>query len=103
MTTKHDVIAAHRAHPRLNSTELAWLLGCSSAYVRATAQRNRITLPGAVGRRPARVVLPQEIVEALHPFATVRGLTAPELALRLVERAAHDGLVDAVLDDEVAA
>lgn len=45
MTTKHDVIAAHKKHPELHSSDLARILGCASEYVRATAKRNNLKLP----------------------------------------------------------
>ena len=56
MTTKHEVIRAHRAHPDWGSSRLGRLLGCQSAYVRATAQRNGLKLgrDKAPGGRPRK-------------------------------------------------
>lgn len=58
MTTKHDVLRVHTENPTWTSTEIAAALGCHSAYVRATAQRNGLSLPvgqgGYNGPRAAR-------------------------------------------------
>jgi hypothetical protein len=45
MTTKHDVIRVHQAHPTWNSGMIARELGCAPEYVRSTAKRNNLTLP----------------------------------------------------------
>lgn len=99
MTTKHDVIAAHHDHPEWNSTDIAGHLGCCSAYVRATARRNGLTLPkrSAGGRAPSAASL------YLAAQAISRGLTVSELRNSLIRAIAESRLVDAVLDDRGAA
>lgn len=53
MASKQEVINAHRANPEMNSARLADLIGCSSAYVRATAKRSGLRLPTYGPRRPS--------------------------------------------------
>lgn len=48
MTTKHEVIAVHRANPTWSPGDIAHHLGCISAYVRATARRNKLNLPSGL-------------------------------------------------------
>ena len=55
MTTKEDVCALHEQNPSWTSTELAKALGCSSAYVRATAGRNGLILKGHNERTPEQL------------------------------------------------
>jgi len=45
MANKHQVIAEHRADPNATANQIAQRIGCHPAYVRATAQRNRLTIP----------------------------------------------------------
>jgi hypothetical protein len=47
MTDQSQVVALHRKHPDWNAVKLAAQLRCSSGYVRATAQRKRLKLPGS--------------------------------------------------------
>jgi hypothetical protein len=47
MANKHEVIRLHRQNPTWAATRIADELDCSSAYVRATAQRNSLILPSA--------------------------------------------------------
>lgn len=44
MATKHQVIALHREHPTWTARRIAFELGCGTGYVRATAQREGLTL-----------------------------------------------------------
>ena len=110
MTTKHDVIAYHRAHPEADSAEIGRALGCHSAYVRATAGRNGITLPKGYGRCGGRPVGPNsgcgfnlrvgdDVAAALSMHAETRGVTTSELCRRILSIAAEDSFVDAILDD----
>jgi hypothetical protein len=45
MATKHDVIRLHQLRPEWSAPEIAAEIGCHSAYVRSTAQRNGLVLP----------------------------------------------------------
>ena len=45
MTTWRDVVRVHQAHPKWTSSLIARSLGCTSAYVRATASRRKLKLP----------------------------------------------------------
>lgn len=51
----------------------------------------------------SRAALPPSIALRLTTAAAVRGMTAAELAARLLEIIATDGLYDAVLDDATPA
>jgi len=55
--------------------------------------------PAGVPKQKRSVQLLAEVREELEPHAAVRGLSPLELAERLLERVAHDQLVDAILDD----
>ena len=46
MADYRQVIELHRKQPQLNASQIAARLDCTSAYVRATAQRRRLKLPG---------------------------------------------------------
>jgi hypothetical protein len=43
--SQDNVRAAHKHFPEYGATQLAHMLGCSDAYVRATAQRLDLRLP----------------------------------------------------------
>lgn len=45
MANKQQVIELHRQHPNWGSGEIARVLDCDSAYVRATFYRNGMKLP----------------------------------------------------------
>jgi hypothetical protein len=44
MATKDQVITLHREHPDWTAPQIAAELGCGDPYVRATAQRQKLTL-----------------------------------------------------------
>lgn len=55
-------------------------------------------------KRPAEangrtVLFPIDTLEKLRAAAEVRGITANELARRLVDTAAEENMIDAILDD----
>lgn len=80
MASKQQFLDAHRANPSFTATQLAALLGCRTAYVRATARRNGITLPGAYGPRdPSRV----------RHVSTSRAEAKAQTRAALVEAARH--------------
>jgi hypothetical protein len=65
MTTKHDVIRVHEAHPDWHSERMAQHLGCVGAYVRAVARREGLVLVkknGGGGRRHRNRDRDREIV-----------------------------------------
>ena len=106
MTTKHQVIAAHRAHPDWTARDISDALGCVPGYVNATARRNGLTLPKAVSRRATArptIRMSDAIMQALDAPAAQRGLTVSDLARRVIETVARENMVDAVLDDREAA
>ncbi len=53
MTTKHEVIEAHRLNPLYTAAMLARHLDCMPEYVSATARRNGLKLPNGVHSRDA--------------------------------------------------
>lgn len=75
MTTKHEVINMHRRNPTWTGADIAQALGCSSAYVRATARRNGIALtvdrmcvtPEQLRERAAKLIKRAEQLEAARP------------------------------------
>jgi hypothetical protein len=83
VTTKHDVIAAHRAHPEWTPSDIAEHLKCCSAYVRATAMRNNIKLPhGKRGPRPPTPTKLRERAAKLRENAARMIAMADDLDLR---------------------
>lgn len=89
----------------LSTTDIAGRIGISPGTVTAlecSAQRS--AKPRGV--RPAEqhgrtIVFPIDVLEALRPYALRRQLTVNALARRLIETIADDGMVDAILDDEL--
>jgi len=75
MVTKHDVIRVHQEHPEWCSTEIGRELGCDSAYVRATAQRNGLTLANKMGHQGPYKWTPDRVGE-LHRLYTVPSVAA---------------------------
>lgn len=77
MVTAAQVVALHHAEPGLCAADLARRLRCSPAYVRATAQRRKLTLPrGKFGRKFKR--------------SPIMGLEVTAHAHRLRATAVHD-------------
>lgn len=79
MVTKHDVISVYDKHPTWNAYDIAAYLQCSSGYVRATLQRNK--LPARNRQRAARPA----------PAPTI---SAEERAERLIDERDLDILKD---------
>lgn len=77
----------------LNNAEIGQRVGRTEAQVRACL----CSLDHA--ERPRRVVLPMPLVRAFAEPAAARGLTAPELALRMLEIIHRDDLIDALLGE----
>lgn len=75
MADQFQVIALHQKYPSLNGPQIAARLGCTSAYVRAAARRNGITLPGA---RTA-YSLQSDSIKALGVAARAAGLTVQRI------------------------
>lgn len=81
----------------LTSRQIAEAIGISIPNVEALiASRQRTE--GMKKHRPPPS-LPAHIASALAPHAHNRGITAPELAARILETVIADQLIDAVLDD----
>jgi hypothetical protein len=104
MTTKHEVIAAHKDHPDWTISDVARHLGCLPQYVTATARRNGLIFPKMKPSytRPY-VYITASARQALSRAAQRRGVTVAELAREIIDTVARDHMVDAVLDDRVAA
>ena len=86
----------------LSNAEIGRKIGIPTTQVSAlalSAARYRATNP--VDGSIRRIECPAETLEALRPHAARRGLTAGELAGRLIAVIGRDNLVDGVLDDEV--
>ena len=66
----------------------ALLCGALKARSQRPAERNGRT-----------IVFPNDILEALHPYAGQRGKTVNAIAREIVDTVVQEGLVDAVLDD----
>lgn len=73
MTTKHEVIAVHTAHPDWNSVQIASKLNCCDAYVRSTFRRNGMTLIRSRGPKD------HNSIYALGRAAKAAGLTVDDI------------------------
>lgn len=105
MTTKHEVIAVYRAHPEWTTRQIADHLGCLREYVTATARRNGFKPASHVAKQRERVFagISDSARTVLLEAAIARGLSVHELVERIIDQVAADQIVDAILDDEVAA
>lgn len=83
MTNKHDIARAHREHPLWCANEIAAHLGCTSAYVRATARRNYLPIPLQT------CVIRGETLEALGRAARDAGLTLADIGRIANSRRVH--------------
>lgn len=77
----------------LSDLEIANRMGCTVGTLRVKCSQLKISL-----RRPAKVVLPQAILDQLTQRATMMGISASALAADLLEEIVRDGLYEAVLD-----
>lgn len=100
---KHLVIDTHRQHRDWTPQQIAQHLNCSDAYVRATAQRNGLVLPSGPHGGSRKPYFPSHLTNLLERHADVRGVSARELAIKIVSVVAQENMVDAVLDDGVSA
>jgi hypothetical protein len=73
--------------------EIANKIGCTVGTLRVRCSQLKISL-----RRPAKVVLPQAILDQLIQRAALMGVSTATLAADLLEEIARDDLYDAVLD-----
>ena len=84
-----------------DTKQIAARIGISEANVtalEASASRPRPMRPAeAIGRT---VLFPIDVLDRLKPYAERRRVTVNELARRIVETVADEGMIDAVLDDE---
>ena len=77
----------------LSDLEIANRVGCTVGTLRVRCSQLKISL-----RRPAKVVLPQGILDQLIQRAKLMGVSTTSLAADLLEEIARDDLYDAVLD-----
>jgi hypothetical protein len=77
----------------LSDLEIANRMGCTIGTLRVRCSQLKISL-----RRPAKVVLPQAILDQLVQRAALMGVSTATLAADLLEEIARDDLYDAVLD-----
>ena len=92
-------VLAMRAQGRSTSA-IADILGIDKGTVgalEASATRSRARRPAEANGRT--VLFPVEILDRLRPHADRRGISANELARRIVDAVAEDNLIDAVLED----
>lgn len=66
MATKQQVLKLHAKYPDWTSVEIASLLGCSGGYVRATFERNGLSL-GKKRRRRKIIVVKPAVAEVAPP------------------------------------
>ena len=103
--TKHAAAKALRAKG-LKPREIAALLGVSpsAAYQLLIYDKTRKRAPAGAQRwresGRTSLCLGKRLTHALTPAAQARGLSVTQLARRLLQAAAEDNLVDAVLDDQ---
>lgn len=76
MANQAQVLELHQKYPSWGASQIAERLGCTSAYVRATATRKGITLPGSRIVKPPQ---PESLV-ALGIAARAVGLTVQRIA-----------------------
>jgi len=79
----------------LSDLEIANRIGCTVGTLRVKCSQLKISL-----RRPAKVVLPQAVLDQLTQRATMMGISASALAANLLEEIVRDSLYDAVLDQD---
>ena len=100
--TRTDAVLALRAQGK-TSLEIAGMIGIPHKTVAAlehSAARRRSPRNDAVAGGAGRAVLfDPRLLEQLRPHAIDREISPNELARRIVEAVAGDGLIDAVLDD----
>jgi len=77
----------------LSDLEIANRMGCTVGTLRVRCSQLKVSL-----RRPAKVVLPQSILDQLERRAALMGVSTVSLAADLLEEIARDDLYDAVLD-----
>jgi hypothetical protein len=70
MATQEQVLHAHRDHPKWTDLQIAKHLDCSAGYVRRSAQRLNIVLPGRRG----------DSISALGNAAREAGMTLADIA-----------------------
>lgn len=82
----------------LHDAEIADRIGIPAQTVGAlAASAKRAKRPAE--RDGRTVVFPVDILDRLRPHADRRGISCNELARRLVDIAAEEGMIDAILDD----
>ncbi len=94
-------------HPTASSREIGTALGCSASYVRFVFCRMKISRKIGPRRHPAGtdtvvLKLTPQMQATLIPAAEKRGITVFDLCKNILKQVGTDGIVDAVLDDEVA-
>lgn len=77
----------------LSDLEIANRMGCTVGTLRVRCSQLKVSL-----RRPAKVVLPQSILDLLARRAALMGVSTVSLAADLLGEIARDDLYDAVLD-----
>jgi hypothetical protein len=88
---------------RLSTVVIAHRLGIDTKTVTALEhsagrQKRRPRPAEELGRT---VLFPIDVLDALAPYAARRGMHVNQLARRIVEQVVDDGIVDAVMDDDL--
>ena len=82
-----------------SNAEISSLTGIGSTVVSTLAARQLVRRPRPAELHGRTVLFPAEVLNELKPHAARRGITANELARRIVEIAAEENMIDGILDD----
>ena len=93
-----DAILAFRSLG-LDTPSIAARCGVSRQTVASLERQHRIGNVRGEDTLRRTLTLPRHVVDALAPHAAARNTGARELAVRILDAIAGDGLVDAILDD----
>lgn len=97
--SRTDAVLALRAKG-LSNVLIAERIGISPSTVGALiCSHERYRQPRPAEANGRTVVVPVDVLDALMVHAARRGISVNELVRRIVETAADDDLVDAILDD----
>lgn len=101
--TRTEAVLAMRASGH-STRQIADALGIEPKSVTAleiSAVRTAKRAPASV-QSGRGVLLPMEVLNRMRRPASKRGMEPHELAVRIVRTVVMDGMIDAVLDDDVA-
>jgi hypothetical protein len=82
-----------------SNAEISSLTGIGGKVVSRLVVRRPMRRPRSAEPHGRIVLFLAEVLDELKPHAARRGITANELARRIVEIAAGENMIDAILDD----